>query len=63
MKLPWRRGTTKLERLPSHPVTVSVSLRSGDIVIEGLDPQIELIAEQLAKVGIHLSVSSRGLCG
>lgn len=58
-----RRRSASPERLPSHPVTVTVSLRSGDVVIEGLDTQIELIVEHLAKAGIQLSVSSRGLCG
>lgn len=49
--------------MPRHPVTVSVSLDTGVVVIEGLDVQIERIAEELGKAGIVLSVEARGLCG
>ena len=49
--------------LPRHPVTVTVSLTTGAVVIEGRDEQIERIVEHLAKAGIRLDVTSRGPCG
>lgn len=62
MKLRLRRKC-RTEPIPRHPVTVSVSLDTGAVVIEGLDVQIERITEELGKAGIVLSVEARGLCG
>jgi hypothetical protein len=63
MKLRSLRRRARKAPMPNHPVTVRVSLRSGDIVVQGKDVQIEAIAASLARAGIELDVTSRGLCG
>lgn len=57
----WRRR--EIRAVPSHPVTVRVSLKTADVVIEGLDAQIEAITRTLTRAGLTLIVDSQGLCG
>jgi len=59
----FRRRQAQAARMPRHPVTVRVSLRTGDIVVQGKDIQIEAIVAELSRAGIDLDVTSKGLCG
>jgi hypothetical protein len=59
----FRRKRVEREPMPRHPVTVRVSLQSGDIVVQGKDVQIEAIAAALARSGVDLEIASKGLCG
>lgn len=63
LKRPRRPRPPESERLPLHPVTVRVSLTTGECIVEGLDPQIRSIVANLSAGGIDLIVESRGLCG
>jgi hypothetical protein len=58
-----RRRKGQRAAMPAHPVTVRVSLSTGAVVLQGKDVQLDAIANELARAGVELDVSSRGLCG
>jgi hypothetical protein len=49
--------------VPSHPVTVRLSLATGEIVIQAHESQIRSLVENLAARGVDVVIDSHGLCG
>jgi hypothetical protein len=46
-----------------HPVVVPVDLDTGRIVIQAAESQVRALEAALARRGLSLPTTSRGLCG